>query len=140
MRPWATRFSGNGRPEPETEEETPRQERKLKRTPAGLDMRTWNWERIPSPALRSDVLQPVEPLELVRDEQDETGRPDALLWNHGSILLDPASQASLTVEAGKAEDLAANPIEWMATAPPQPPEEDREPDSGMDIADSRSHR
>jgi hypothetical protein len=41
----------------------------------------------------------------------------------GSIVQDAASQASLTVEAGKPEDLAANPIEWMATAPPQHAEE-----------------
>jgi hypothetical protein len=40
-----------------------------------------------------------------------------------SIAQDAASQASLTVEAGKPEDLAANPIEWMATAPPPHTEE-----------------
>ena len=35
-----------------------------------------------------------------------------------SILLDQAAQALLNVEPEKAEDLAANPMEWMATAPP----------------------
>ena len=39
------------------------------------------------------------------------------------IAQDAASQASLTVEPGKPEDLAANPIEWMASVPPPPTEE-----------------
>ena len=51
------------------------------------------------------------------------GRPPRL-WNRRHLIAqDAASQASLTVEAGKPEDLAANPIEWMASVPPPPAEE-----------------
>jgi len=40
--------------------------------------------------------------------------------------MDQAAQSDLTVESGKAPELAANPLEWLATAPAQhsdaPPE------------------
>jgi hypothetical protein len=55
----------------------------------------------------------------VRDQED-AGQTTVV---ETSILQDAASQASLNVEAGKPEDLAANPIEWMATAPSLPVEE-----------------
>jgi CheY-like chemotaxis protein len=81
------------------------------------------------------MLRPVEPLELVRDSQDED---PASHVDTEPIELDPAAQSPLTVESGKAPELAANPIEWMATAPAQhpddPPEatlEWDEPNSGV---------
>jgi len=64
------------------------------------------------------MLRPVEPLELVRDSQDEDSASHV---DSESIELDPAAQSPLTVESGKAPELAANPIEWMATAPAQHP-------------------
>jgi len=75
-----------------------------------------------------NVIQPVDPFELVRDEQDEVpGQTSAAVASSASILQDAASQAALNVEPGKPEDLAANPIEWMATAPALPAEEIPEP-------------
>jgi CheY-like chemotaxis protein len=70
------------------------------------------------------LLQPIEPLELVRDEQDEASPSVVDLQ---SVLLDPAAQAPLTVDSGKAGDLAANPTEWMATATPERSSETSEP-------------
>ncbi len=61
-------------------------------------------------------LLPVEPLELVRERQEETA-PSVV--DSKPVILDPAAQAPLTVESGKAPELAANPIEWLATAPAQ---------------------
>jgi CheY-like chemotaxis protein len=70
-----------------------------------------------------DVVQPViDPFELVRD-QDDAGHSSAVVVSSASILQDAASQAPLTVDSGKAPDLAANPIEWMATAPAHQVEE-----------------
>jgi CheY-like chemotaxis protein len=66
------------------------------------------------------MLRPVEPLELVRDGQDEDSASHV---DSESIELDPAAQSPLTVESGKAPELAANPIEWMATAPAQHPDD-----------------
>jgi CheY-like chemotaxis protein len=66
------------------------------------------------------MLQPVEPLELVRDSQDEDSASHV---DTEPIELDPAAQSPLTVESGKAPELAANPIEWMATAPAQHPDD-----------------
>jgi len=62
------------------------------------------------------MLRPVEPLELVRDTEDEDSASHV---DSEPIELDPAAQSPLTVESGKAPELAANPIEWMATAPAQ---------------------
>jgi CheY-like chemotaxis protein len=74
-------------------------------------------------------VEPVEPLELIRDEPEieSTSTVDT-----GPVVLDQAAQAPLTVESGKAPELAANPLEWLATAPPQNPEAAREPISGWD--------
>lgn len=82
----------------------------------------------------ADVIQPIEPFELVRDQED-AGQTTIV---ETSILQDAASQASLNVEAGKPDDLAANPIEWMATAPSLPVKETQEPASegGTVTADS----
>jgi len=65
------------------------------------------------------MLRPVEPLELVRDDQDEDSASHV---DTEPIELDPAAQAPLTVESGKAPELAANPLEWLATAPAQHPD------------------
>ena len=91
-----------------------------------------NWTPVEDALSRredSALLQPIEPLELVRDGEDE---PPSSVVESGSILLDQASQAALTVEPGKAEELAANPIEWMATAPPEHAEEPADPAPGWD--------
>jgi CheY-like chemotaxis protein len=101
--------------EPETEEENSDEERDVS---SGLPARPWklNEETKPGQA-EEDLLQPVEPFELVRDQDEGAGQTSSIVESSASILQDAASQASLTVEAGKPEDLAANPIEWMATAP-----------------------
>jgi CheY-like chemotaxis protein len=102
-------------PEPAPGEENPEAD-----DSSDLSMLAWK-EGLESlaPSGESDVVQPIEPFELVRERQDEenSGTP-AIVASSASILQDPASQAPLTVEASKPEDLAANPIEWMATAPP----------------------
>jgi len=60
-----------------------------------------------------------EPLELVRDGDEEAGSSPSIVEPSASFAQDAASQASLHVQAGRADDLAANPLEWMATAPTQ---------------------
>jgi len=62
------------------------------------------------------VPRPVEPLEFVREDQEEASPSQV---DSESIILDQAAQSDLTVEAGKAPELAANPLEWLATAPAQ---------------------
>ena len=66
--------------------------------------------------------EPVEhdaPLELVRDEDDGAGGSPTIVEPSISFAQDAASQASLHVQPGKPDDLAANPLDWMASAPPQ---------------------
>lgn len=119
-------FWRNDAPEPETESAAEPEEDDS----TALDMH--NWKPVEDSLTRREdvaLLQPIEPLELIRDGQDESS---ASVVEPASILLDPASQASLTVEPGKAEDLAANPIEWMATAPPEHSEEAVDPTPGWD--------
>jgi CheY-like chemotaxis protein len=71
-----------------------------------------------------EILQPVEPFELVREESDsESGQTSTVVETSDIISQDAASQAALTVESAKLEDLAANPLEWMATVPPPPADE-----------------
>ncbi len=119
----------NPEPEPEAEQEAD--------DSAGLDMHSWKpVEDSLSSHEGAALLQPIEPLELIRDGQDE---PSASVVESGSILLDAASQASLTVESGKAEELAANPIEWMATAPPEHSETLEESTPGWDEEIPASH-
>jgi len=61
---------------------------------------------------------PDEPLVLVHDEKDEIANQVSTIVEASPLLVqDPATQASLNVEASKAEDLAANPLEWMASVP-----------------------
>ena len=94
-----------------------------------LSLRKWGQEEEPL-SRREDaaLLRPVEPvefappepeiepLELVREDQEveSTSHVDSL-----PVVLDPAAQSPLTVESGRAPELAANPLEWLATAPPQ---------------------
>ena len=78
------------------------------------------------------LLHVVEPIELVHEEHDEAS-PSVV--DPGSILQDPARMATLNVEPSKAEDLAENPLEWMATTHPEPSveaEEVPEPTPGWD--------
>jgi hypothetical protein len=61
---------------------------------------------------------PDEPLVLVHDDKDEIGDQVSTVVEASPLRVqDPATQASLNVEASKAEDLAANPLEWMASVP-----------------------
>jgi CheY-like chemotaxis protein len=117
-------FWRNDSPEPESESAQEAGDS------ASLDMH--NWSPVEDSLSRHEdtaLLQPIEPLELVRDGQDE---PSSSIVESGSILLDQASQAALTVEPGKAEELAANPIEWMATAPTEHSIEPADPTPGWD--------
>jgi CheY-like chemotaxis protein len=120
-------------PEREPESETSAAEEDIS---SDLPMRPWKLGEDPlstpsstpsstsSSGAEADSLQPVEPFELVRDEKDEeAGETSTIVASPVSLVQDAASQALLTVDAARAEDLAANPLEWMATAPPQPPEE-----------------
>ncbi|HEY2645598.1 MAG TPA: response regulator, partial [Candidatus Acidoferrales bacterium] len=71
-----------------------------------------------------DSAESSEHLELVRDDDDEVfGNTSTIVESAPLRVHDAASQASLTVESAKPDDLAANPIEWMASAPPHPEEE-----------------
>src|ERR1700722_20305212 len=112
-------------PEPETEEEQPVADADIS---SGLPSRPWKLsdEARSSGQPEADQIQPIEPFELVRDQDETASQTSTNVESSASILQDAASQASLTVEPGKPEDLAANPIEWMATAPPLPVEEIQE--------------
>jgi CheY-like chemotaxis protein len=68
----------------------------------------------------AEPIEPVEPFELVRDQADEPAGAPTVTEPYSLIAQDAAAQALLTVQSGKAEDLAANPLEWMATAPAPP--------------------
>ena len=66
----------------------------------------------------ADSRIPDEPLVLVRDDKDEAQSQVSTIVEASPLLVqDPATQASLNVEASRAEDLAANPLEWMASVP-----------------------
>ena len=84
----------------------------------------------------ADFLQPVEPpFELVREEAEQEAQTEPTIAAPVSLVAqDAAAQAALTVEPGKAPDLAANPIEWMASVPPppRPAEEEAEPVAAAD--------
>jgi CheY-like chemotaxis protein len=114
-------------PEPESDEEHAETDEE---DSSEAPMRAWTPEiNTPSQA-DADPLEPVEPFELVR-EQEESGQSSSVVESGSLIAQDPASQASLTVQSGKAEDLAANPTEWMASVPPAqeaaPPSQEEEP-------------
>jgi CheY-like chemotaxis protein len=109
-------------PEPQSEEGNSEAEGELS---SDLPMRAWKPdEEAHAHQPDADILQPVDTFELVRDQKDEeTGQTSTLVEPSASIIQDPAAQASLTVESAKPEDLAANPIEWMASIPPPPADE-----------------
>jgi len=79
------------------------------------------------------VPRPVEPLEFVREDQEEASPSQV---DSESIVLDQAAQSDLTVEAGKAPELAANPLEWLATAPAQRSDASAEATQGWDEPNS----
>jgi CheY-like chemotaxis protein len=65
-----------------------------------------------------------EPLELVLDEKEEASTEVSTIVEVSPFRLqDMASQSSLNVEASTAADLAANPLEWMASVVPPKHEE-----------------
>lgn len=110
--------------ESETDEENPAEEEQAASDTYGL---AWEQAGDVAPAeqpashqepAHEPVHEAAESFELVRDDQDETSNQHPSIVEPSSLVQDPASQAPLTVAAGKADDLAANPIEWMATAPP----------------------
>ena len=112
-------------PKEETEEEHSEEDQDIS---SGLPMRAWKPDEEAAARAEADFLQPVESpvesFELVREETDqESGQASTIVESSPSIAQDAASQASLTVDAAKPEDLAANPIEWMASLPPPPAEE-----------------
>jgi CheY-like chemotaxis protein len=106
-------------PKPETGEEDSEAEAD---DSADLPMHPWKPDEEAISRSETDFLQPVEPFELVR-EQEDAGQSSTIVESTPFIAQDAASQASLTVEPGKPADLAANPIEWMASVPPPPEEE-----------------
>jgi CheY-like chemotaxis protein len=112
-------------PAPETEEENSEVEGDIS---SERSSHGWNLgEDALSPRAEADLpraiepIVPVEPFELVRDEE-EAGQTSTIVESTSLIAQDAASQASLTVDAGKPPDLAANPIEWMDSIPPAPAE------------------
>ncbi|MGA7794992.1 MAG: response regulator [Candidatus Acidiferrales bacterium] len=111
-------------PKPETDEENSESENEADES-SEPPMQAWTPDEEAKSRTDSDFLQPLEPepFELVREEQDASGQTSTVVESTPLIAHDAASQASLTVEPGKPEDLAANPIEWMASAPPPPAEE-----------------
>jgi CheY-like chemotaxis protein len=108
-------------PKPETEEENSEPEGDVS---SDLPMRAWKPDEEAMARAEAEFLHPVEPFELVREEKDqEAVETPTIAESTPLIVQDAASQASLTVDAAKPEDLAANPIEWMASVPPPPAEE-----------------
>src|SRR6195256_1075546 len=77
--------------------------------------------------------RPVEPLEFVREDQEEASPSQV---DSETIVLDQAAQSDLTVEAGKAPELAANPLEWLATPPAQRSDASAEATQGWDKSNS----
>lgn len=123
-------------PEPEAEDENAETEQDLSSDPPE---RPWKPEGLaaapppeaPPEADPAESAAPAEPFELVREELEAAQSPTVV--EAGSLIAqDAASQASLTVQAGKVEDLAANPIEWMASVPPPPPAEEEAPEAAAD--------
>jgi CheY-like chemotaxis protein len=84
---------------------------------ADISLRKWQEDQDSLPR-REDaaLLRPIEPLELIREEPLDDPPSDV---DSEPVVLDPAAQSPLTVESGKAPELAANPMEWLATAPAQ---------------------
>ncbi|MGH9680437.1 MAG: response regulator, partial [Candidatus Acidiferrales bacterium] len=107
-------FWRNDSPEPEPEADADAEENS-----AGIELHAWGQGENSLPLRDKTVLvqpiEPLEPLEIVREGQDE---PSPSIVDSDAILLDPAVQSPLNVESQPAPGLAANPLEWMATAPP----------------------
>lgn len=123
-------------PEPEAEDENAETEQDLTAEPPERPWKPDGLGVAPSSEapLETDHAQstePAEPFELVREEE-ESAQPSTAVEAESLIAQDAASQASLTVQAGRVEDLAANPIEWMASAPPPPPVEEEAPEAAAD--------
>ena len=99
-----------------------------------LSVHKWGLEEDPQ-SRREDaaVPRPVEPLEFVREDQEEASPSQV---DSETIVLDQAAQSDLTVEAGKAPELAANPLEWLATAPAQRSDASAEATQGWDEPNS----
>jgi CheY-like chemotaxis protein len=96
-----------------------------------LPMRAWTPDSEALSRAASEAPQPADSFELVRDEtEEEAGKPPTIAEPASLIVHDPASQSALNVESGKPEDLAANPIEWMASVPP--PVEEPNPEATLD--------
>jgi CheY-like chemotaxis protein len=125
-------FWRNDPPEAETEAESSAD------SSGDISPRKWGQEK-DSPSGQEDagLLQPIEPVEMVREEQEEA---PASVADWEPVVIDQAAQASLTVASGKAPDLAANPLDWLATAPPQHTEAAPETAPGWDepVADAPS--
>ncbi len=97
---------------------------------AAVDLRTWKPGEDSLPRREETaLLQTIEPIEIVREEQDTT---EQTVVDSKAVLLDQAAQAPLHVESGVAPDLAANPLEWMATAPQEHVEQALESAPGWD--------
>jgi CheY-like chemotaxis protein len=82
-----------------------------------LSVHKWGLEEDPRSRREAAATpRPVEPLEFVPEDQEDASPSHV---DSESIVLDQAAQSDLTVESGKAPELAANPLEWLATAPAQ---------------------
>ena len=102
-------FWKNDSPEEESQEESPLESTAEVETPAWTHEDDSNLKTV-----ENEPVPPVEPLEFVSEEQDQTSPS---IVDSEPLQLDLAAQTPLTVEPSPAEDLAANPIEWLATAP-----------------------
>jgi CheY-like chemotaxis protein len=108
-------------PNPETEEEHLEGEEDIS---SAIPMQPWKPDEEAVSRAEAEYLHPVDSYELVREAtEEEAGKAPTIVEPSSLIAQDAASQASLTVESAKAEDLAANPIEWMASVPPPQVEE-----------------
>jgi CheY-like chemotaxis protein len=122
-------FWRNDSPEPESQAE-PSEEESSEAASSGVEPQAWKQGEDSPPQIdEAQPLQPIEPLELVREENNEAAPS---IVDPVSIFQDPAAQSTLTVEPGKPEDLAANPLEWMATVPQEHSDEAPEEVPGWD--------
>ena len=79
-------------------------------------------------AVEPAIEPPAESFELVREvDENASVQAPSIVEPSALISQDSASQASLNVQTGKLEDLAANPLEWMASVPPPPTAQIQEP-------------
>jgi CheY-like chemotaxis protein len=97
--------------------------------------RAWQGSEIDiQPSSASGSVEAIEPLELIRDDNEEASQPSTIVASTPLIVHDSASQASLNVEASKPEDLAANPIDWMNSVAPALKEEIPPADPELSVA------